>query len=57
MKEVGVSIVVDQNEDTNRGQLSERDLVSLIVSGDAEAFAVIFRKYERQLFRTALRIT
>ena len=58
MKEVGVSIVVDQNvEDANGGQLSERDLVSLIASGDAEAFAVIFRKYERQLFRTAVRIT
>jgi RNA polymerase sigma-70 factor (ECF subfamily) len=38
-------------------QLSEEELVALTASGDAEAFAVIFRRYQQRLFRTAVRIT
>jgi RNA polymerase sigma-70 factor (ECF subfamily) len=38
-------------------QLSDKELVSLIVSGNREAFAVICRKYERRLYKTAARIT
>ena len=38
-------------------QLSDQELVALILSGDHEAFAVMCRKYERQLFQAAFRIT
>ena len=38
-------------------QLSEKELVTLTAQGDGEAFAVIFRRYEHQLFRVAARIT
>jgi RNA polymerase sigma-70 factor, ECF subfamily len=38
-------------------QLSEKELVTLSALGDGEAFAVIFRRYERKLFRIAARIT
>jgi RNA polymerase sigma-70 factor (ECF subfamily) len=38
-------------------QLSEPELVELTASGNGEAFAVIYQKYEQRLFRTAIRIT
>ena len=40
-----------------RCELSERELVALTLSGDGEAFAVICRRYEQMLFRTARRVT
>src|ERR1700689_1801983 len=55
---LGVSILATPN--TMQGpssQLSERELVTLTALGDGEAFAVIFRRYERKLFRIAARIT
>jgi RNA polymerase sigma-70 factor, ECF subfamily len=58
MKNFGSSIVATTN--TMQGpwsQLSERELVALTASGDGEAFAVICRKHEQRLFRTAVRIT
>lgn len=44
-------------EQANGVHLAERDLIALAASGDPEAFSAIYRKYERQLFRTAVRIT
>lgn len=38
-------------------RLSERELVTLIASGDSNAFAAICQKYEHRLFRTAIQIT
>ena len=38
-------------------ELSERELVALIASGDGEAFAVICRRHEQNLLRTAIRVT
>ena len=43
--------------ETQWQQLSDKELVTLILSGNNEAFAVMCRKYERQLFQTAFRIT
>lgn len=42
-------------EPSNGVRLSERDLVAQAASGNPEAFSSIYRKYERQLFRTAVR--
>jgi RNA polymerase sigma-70 factor (ECF subfamily) len=58
MKNLEPSIVVAS--DTMQGrwiQLSERELVSLTASGNGEAFAVICRRYQQRLVRTAFRIT
>jgi RNA polymerase sigma-70 factor (ECF subfamily) len=58
MKKLGSSIRA--TPDTMQGhwsQLSEQELVTLTALGDGEAFAVIFRRYEQQLFRIAVRIT
>lgn len=44
-------------EQSNGVRLSERDLVVQAASGNPEAFSSIYQKYERQLFRTAVRIT
>lgn len=58
MKNAKPSIVAASN--TTQGcwsHLSERELTALTASGDAEAFAVICRRYEQRLFRMAIRIT
>ena len=58
MKNFGRSIVATPNTPQVSGsELSERELVALTASGDGDAFAVIFRRYEQMLFRTAVRIT
>jgi RNA polymerase sigma-70 factor (ECF subfamily) len=58
MKNFESSIVATMNTMQEPwSELSERQLVELIASGDGEAFAVICRKYQQRLFRTALRIT
>jgi RNA polymerase sigma-70 factor, ECF subfamily len=58
MKNSGTSILVTpKTMQAPCSQLSERELVALTASGNGEAFAVIFRKYEQRLFRTAIRIT
>lgn len=58
MKNSGTSILVTpKTMQAPYSQLSERELVALTASGNSEAFAVIFRKYEQRLFRTAIRIT
>lgn len=38
-------------------QLSDKELIDLLVSGNREVFAVLCQKYERRLFNTAFRIT
>jgi RNA polymerase sigma-70 factor (ECF subfamily) len=58
MKNFGPSIVATSNTLQVRGsELSEQELVALTVLGDGEAFALIFRRHEQMLFRTAVRIT
>lgn len=58
MKNFGTSIVATpKTAQVPCSQLSERELVTLTVSGNGEAFAVIFRKHEQRLIRTAVRIT
>src|SRR3984885_13334611 len=58
MKNFGPSIVATSNPLQVRGsELSEQELVALTVLGDGEAFALIFRRHEQMLFRTAVRIT
>ena len=58
MKNFGPSIVAKPNTlQVRESELSEQELVALTVLGDGEAFALIFRRYEQMLFRTAVRIT
>jgi RNA polymerase sigma factor (sigma-70 family) len=57
MKNCGTSILATpKTTQVPCNQLSERELVALTASGNGEAFAVIFRRYEQRLIRTALRI-
>jgi len=58
MKNFGTSILATpKTAEVPCSQLSERELVTLTASGNDEAFAVIFRKHEQRLIRTAVRIT
>ena len=58
MKNFGTSILAaPKTPQAACNQLSERELVALTASGNGEAFAVIFRKYQEGLIRTAARIT
>jgi len=58
MKNFGTSILATpKTAQVPCSQLSERELVTLTASGNGEAFAVIFRKHEQRLIRTAVRIT
>lgn len=51
------SLAMSDTMEAQWWRLSDKELIGLIVSGNREAFAVVCRKYERQLFKTAVRIT
>jgi len=57
MKNFGLGVAATNTIRGPGGQISEQELVALIVSGDGEAFAVICQRYEHVLFRAAIRVT